>query len=95
MKPVKIQVQDLLSITRKVQSKSDSVTGLYLLNGYRIQISKYKLDNGDRVKLLYQKRREQGLCIVCGTKVRKTNPNTGKLYRLCETHRQLIDKKNK
>ncbi len=95
MKPLKIQVSDLNSITKKVQSKEDDVTGLYLLNGYRIQISKYKLGNGDRVKQLYQRRRENGLCIVCGVKVKKSNPNTGKLYRLCETHRLEIDKKGK
>lgn len=41
---------------------------------------------------LYKKRREQGLCIRCGNKVRKINPHTEKLYRLCEYHREITDK---
>lgn len=93
MKPLKIKAEDLSGLTKQVQSKSDSAIGLYLYNGYRIQISKYKLTGGERVRLLYKRRRENGLCIVCGTKVKRVNASTGKLYRLCDEHRDSIDKK--
>ncbi|MBN2444282.1 MAG: hypothetical protein JXJ04_23170, partial [Spirochaetales bacterium] len=31
--------------------------------------------------------------IRCGTKVKNKNPRTGKLYRLCDHHRNTIDRK--
>ncbi|EPE85523.1 hypothetical protein LEP1GSC021_3743 [Leptospira noguchii str. 1993005606] len=69
------------------------MVGNYLYKGFRIQVSKYNLSGAERVQLLYQKRRNNGLCIVCGNKVTKKNPSSGKLYRLCEHHRKTIDKK--
>ncbi|EMO63483.1 LIC10235 family protein [Leptospira borgpetersenii] len=93
MKPKKISKDDLESLITGVQSQSIEAVGNYLYKGFRIQISKYNLSGAERVQLLYQKRRNNGLCIVCGTKVSKKNPSSGKLYRLCERHRKSIDQK--
>ncbi|AAN47477.1 MULTISPECIES: LIC10235 family protein [Leptospira] len=93
MKPKKISNDDLESLITGVKSQSIEVVGNYLYKGFRIQVSKYNLSGAERVQLLYQKRRNNGLCIVCGNKVTKKNPSSGKLYRLCEHHRKTIDKK--
>ncbi|MBK6605864.1 MAG: hypothetical protein KBF99_01320 [Leptospiraceae bacterium] len=92
MKPAKIESDDLNKIAKKIQEKSDEAIGLFVFNGYRIQVSKYQMDGGSRVRILYNKRRARGLCIVCETKVKRVNPSSGKLYRLCDTHRKSIDK---
>jgi hypothetical protein len=92
MKPAKIEGSELSQIAKKIQEKSEDAIGLFLFNGYRIQVSKYKLDGGDRVRILYNKRRAKGLCIVCEAKIKRVNPSSGKLYRLCDKHRTLIDK---
>ncbi len=92
MKPSKIESVELNKISKKIQEKSDEAIGLFLYNGYRIQVSKYKMDGGNRVRILYNKRRAKGVCIVCETKVKRVNPSSGKLYRLCDTHRNSIDK---
>ncbi|EMM83159.1 hypothetical protein LEP1GSC127_1953 [Leptospira kirschneri str. 200801925] len=89
----KISNDDLESLITGVKSQSIEVVGNYLYKGFRIQVSKYNLSGAERVQLLYQKRRNNGLCIVCGNKVTKKNPSSGKLYRLCEHHRKTIDKK--
>lgn len=93
MKPKKISNDDLESLVTGVKSQSLEAVGNYLYKGFRIQVSKYNLSGAERVQLLYQRRRSNGLCIVCGTKVSKKNPSSGKLYRLCEVHRKTIDKK--
>lgn len=93
MKPKKYSNDDLESLITGVKSQSIEVVGNYLYKGFRIQVSKYNLSGAERVQLLYQKRRNNGLCIVCGNKVTKKNPSSGKLYRLCEHHRKTIDKK--
>ncbi|MFE1939676.1 hypothetical protein ORQ95_01180 [Leptospira kirschneri] len=93
MKPKKISNDDLESLITGVKSQSIEVVGNYLYKGFRIQVSKYNLSGAEMVQLLYQKRRNNGLCIVCGNKVTKKNPSSGKLYRLCEHHRKTIDKK--
>ncbi|AKP27382.1 conserved hypothetical protein [Leptospira interrogans serovar Manilae] len=93
MKPKKISNDDLESLITGIKSQSIEVVGNYLYKGFRIQVSKYNLSGAERVQLLYQKRRNNGLCIVCGNKVTKKNPSSGKLYRLCEHHRKTIDKK--
>lgn len=71
----------------------DMKIGAYLFKGYRVQVSKYRQDGKARANLLYRKRRSEGLCVVCGAKVTRKNPRTKRLYRLCEKHRQLIDRK--
>ncbi len=92
MKPKSIKADELTKIFSNLKKGEESSIGSYLIKGIRLQISKFNLSGAERVQLLYKRRRTQGLCIVCGTKVTKKNPSTGKLYRLCETHRNKIDK---
>ena len=92
-KPVNVKPEDLKKIFDQLKKESDDSVGSYLYKGYRVQVSKYKQTGAERVQFLYKKRREQGLCIVCGKKVTKKNSVTGKLYRLCENHRKSIDNK--
>lgn len=93
MDPKKINVKDLTSVYRELQKGSESAIGNYLFKGLRIQISKYKSSGTERYMRLYNKRRNEGLCIRCGNKVTKRNPHTGKLYRLCEYHREITDRR--
>ena len=46
-----------------------------------------------RKQRLYRQRRSQGLCVACGDKVTNENPQTEKLFRLCDHHRKQIDQK--
>ncbi|MBP7734794.1 MAG: hypothetical protein KA369_02360 [Spirochaetes bacterium] len=93
MDPKKINVKDLTSVYRELQKGSETSIGNYLFKGLRIQISKYKSSGTERYMRLYNKRRNDGLCIRCGNKVTKRNPHTGKLYRLCEYHREITDRR--
>ncbi|MCC5816018.1 MAG: profilin domain protein [Leptospira sp.] len=93
MKPKNLKPNDVDKLFETLKKSGDDAVGSFLIKGHRIQISKHNLTGAERVKLLYRKRRENGLCIVCGTKVTKKNPKSGKLYRLCEHHRGEIDKK--
>lgn len=94
MEPKKISIKDLTSVYRELQKGSETSIGNYLFKGLRIQISKYKSSGTERYMRLYNKRRNNGLCIRCGNKVTKRNPHTGKLYRLCEFHREITDRRN-
>lgn len=93
MEPKKISVTDLSSVCRELQKGSERSIGNYLYKGLRIQVSKYKSSGTERYMRLYNRRREEGLCIRCGKKVTKKNPHSGKLYRLCEHHRQTTDRR--
>ncbi|HNW27583.1 MAG TPA: hypothetical protein PKN50_03810 [Spirochaetota bacterium] len=93
MEPKKISIKDLTSIYRELQKGSETAIGNYLFKGLRIQVSKYKSSGTERYMRLYNKRRNDGLCIRCGNKVTKRNPHTGKLYRLCEFHREITDRR--
>ena len=93
MDPKKISAKSLQKIFDDVIKGSEESIGNYLYKGYRIQISKFKSSGTERYMRLYNNRREKGLCVRCGTKVTKKNPHTGKLYRLCEYHREITDKK--
>ncbi|MBN1410692.1 MAG: hypothetical protein JW969_07590 [Spirochaetales bacterium] len=93
MEPKKVTVKDLDSIIGELIKGGDDSRGTYLYRGFRLQISKYKATGAERTSRLYHKRRDEGLCIRCGKKVGKKNPKTGKLYRLCDYHRNAIDKK--
>jgi hypothetical protein len=93
MEPKKVKIQDLSVVYKELQKGSEGSIGNYLYKGLRIQISKYKSSGTERYMRLYNKRREDGLCIRCGTKVTKRNPHTGKLYRLCEFHREITDRR--
>ncbi|WCL48697.1 LIC10235 family protein [Leptospira sp. GIMC2001] len=95
MEPIKVNPASLDKIASDLKKDPETAIGNYLYKGFRIQISKYKASGAERVQQLYKRRRENGMCIVCGTKVSRKNPATGKLYRLCDYHRSLIDQKNK
>lgn len=93
MEPKKVTIKVLQKVIEQLQNSSDEAIGNYLFKGYRIQVSKYKSSGTERYMRLYKKRRDQGLCVRCGAKVTQKNPHTGKLYRLCEYHREMTDKK--
>lgn len=95
MEPRKVDPGQIDKIAEDLKKDPEKSIGNYLFKGFRIQISKYKASGAERVQQLYKRRRAQGLCIVCGTKVTRKNPVTGILYRLCDTHRAEIDQKNK
>jgi hypothetical protein len=93
MEPKKITIKALEKILDNLKNGSDDAIGNYLYKGLRIQISQYKATGTERYMRLYKNRRENGLCVRCGKKVTRKNPHTGKLYRLCEYHREITDKK--
>ena len=95
MEPKKVTVKSLEKIFEDIKEGSDSSIGNYLFKGYRIQVSKYKSSGTERYMRLYNTRREQGLCVRCGIKVTDKNSKTGKLYRLCEHHREITDRKQR
>jgi len=95
MEPTKVTITKLQQIAKELKKGAESAIGTYLYKGLRVQISKYKATGSERFARLYRKRREQGLCVICSAKVSRKNPRTGKLYRLCDTHRVKIDKKSK
>ncbi len=92
MEPKRISITELSGIFKKLKGASEDSIGNFLYKGLRLQISKYKSSGTERYMRLYKKRRENGVCIRCGTKVTKKNPATGRLYRLCEYHRKITDK---
>ena len=89
-----ISQKTLEAITEELKKGSGESRGTYLYKGFRLQISKYQASGAERTSRLYHKRRENGLCIRCGEKITHKNPKTGKLYRLCDLHRDAIDHKN-
>jgi hypothetical protein len=92
MEPKKITTKLLEKIFEDIKNASDNSIGNYLFKEFRIQVSKYKSSGTERYMRLYNSRREQGLCVRCGIKVTDKNPRTGKLYRLCEHHREITDR---
>ncbi|MBN1697784.1 MAG: hypothetical protein JW881_09735 [Spirochaetales bacterium] len=86
-------VSQLGKIADNLKNGDETAIGTYLYKGLRVQISKYKASGSERFARLYRKRREKGLCVICAAKVTQKNPKTKKLYRLCELHREKIDKK--
>ncbi len=94
MDPKKVTINRLKEIFEEIQNGSEEAIGNYLFKGLRIQVSKYQSSGTERYMRLYNNRRKDGLCVRCGEKVKKKNPRTGKLYRLCEYHREITDIKN-
>ncbi|MBK8393894.1 MAG: hypothetical protein IPL26_01425 [Leptospiraceae bacterium] len=92
MKPIKIKKNSVRKILQRTRNKAEVALGLFLFNGFKIQVSRYRMNSRNRVRILYNKRRTQGLCVICQKRVIKINPLTGNLYRLCENHRVSIDK---
>ena len=95
MEPKKVTIKALEKMLEDLKNGSDTSIGNYLFKGYRIQVSRYKSSGTERYMRLYKNRREQGLCVRCGEKVTDRNPRTGKLYRLCEEHRESTDRKKR
>ncbi|HOP31457.1 MAG TPA: hypothetical protein PK293_18295 [Spirochaetota bacterium] len=95
MEPKKVTIKALEKMIEDLKNGSDASIGNYLFKGYRIQVSRYKSSGTERYMRLYKNRREQGLCVRCGVKVTDKNPRTGKLYRLCEEHRESTDRKKR
>ena len=93
MLPKKATSLTLAKVWKNLKKGSEDAIGSYLYKGFRVQVSRYKQSTAERVKALYYRRRKAGLCIQCGKKVSKKNALTGKLYRLCDHHRKLIDHK--
>ena len=93
MEPKKVSIKALESVLEELQKGSDKAIGNFLYKGFRVQVSKYKSSGTERYMRLYRTRREKGLCVRCGEKVKNKNPYTGKLYRLCEYHREITDRK--
>ncbi len=93
MEPKKVTIKSLQGILDNLKTASEEAIGTYLYKGLRLQVSKYKASGSERFARLYHRRRNQGLCVVCGKKVVHKNPRTGNLYRLCNEHREKIDKK--
>lgn len=93
MEPKKVTAKTLQKIVDDLQNNSEEAIGNYLYKGYRIQVSKYQASGTERYMRLYRRRREQGLCVRCGVKVTEKNPRTGKPYRLCAEHRDMMDRK--
>lgn len=94
MQLTKVTLNKLTKILEELKTASEDAIGTYLYKGLRIQISKYKASGSERFYRLYHRRRDKGLCVICGTKVAKKNPRTKKLYRLCDVHRDKIDKRS-
>ena len=93
MEPRKITPKKLDQLFASLKTASEESIGTYLYKGLRVQVSKYRASGAERFARLYKRRRSQGLCVVCGTKVTSRNPRTGRLYRLCDHHRDKIDRK--
>ncbi|MBE7437719.1 MAG: profilin domain protein [Spirochaetales bacterium] len=87
----KVSLQALLKIIQQIEKDPEKARGDYLVGDTRVRILRAGATTNERVRALYRRRRASGLCINCGAKVKKKNPYTGQLYRLCETHRSEID----
>ena len=93
MKKTKVKMEDLQKVLKKIAGNSIDACGTYILGDFKIDVRKTSpLSGSERVSLLYKRRKTQGLCVVCGEKVKARNSKTGVLYRLCEIHRKKIDK---
>ena len=95
MEPKKVSIKILEDVLDHLKKGSDSAIGNYLFKGYRVQVSRYKSSGTERYMRLYRRRKEMGMCVRCGEKVTRRNPYTNKLYRLCDFHREITDRKQK
>lgn len=93
MEPRRLSAGRLEEVLDGLKQGSEESIGTYLFRGLRVQISKFRASGAERFSRLYRRRRQQGLCVICGAKVTGRNPRTGRLYRLCDQHRDKIDRK--
>ena len=91
----KLNKRTIQTLFKRIITDNDQAFGEYEYYGTRISIRKPVAQlNKERSRRLYDKRREQGLCVHCGLKVRSRNPYTGRTYRYCDFHRkQELDQK--
>ncbi len=94
MEPRRLNTGRLEGVLEDLKKGAEESIGTYLFRGLRVQISKFRASGAERFSRLYRRRRDQGLCVVCGDKVTSRNPRTGRLYRLCDRHRNKIDHKS-
>ncbi len=86
----KLNKATLKKLADSIAADSQSALGSYLYNEFKI-IVRRPMSGAERYSKLYNERRTQGLCVACGKKITKTNPSTGRKYRLCDDHRNKID----
>ncbi len=86
----KLTEKSLQKLFETINSRSLKAVGTYSFGDFKIDVRR-PLTGAERYNKLYHERRDKGLCISCGKKITKKNPHTGKPYRLCDEHRQIID----
>lgn len=91
----KLNKRTIQVLFNRIIKADDKAFGEYEYYDIRISVRKpVEQLNKERSRRLYKKRREQGLCIHCGTRVTSRNPYTGRTYRYCDFHRQQeLDRK--
>jgi hypothetical protein len=94
MEPRRLTAHKLDDVLEGLRQGSEESIGTYLFRGLRLQISKFRASGAERFSRLYRRRRDLGLCVICGARVSGRNPRTGRLYRLCDEHRARIDRKS-
>lgn len=67
----------------------------FIIGRWHIQITNYKESNKERFYRLFTRRRKNGFCTQCGTKVETFNPHTDILYRKCDKCRKQENKRAK
>ena len=85
-----LNAKSLQALFEKIEQENEKAVGYYSYKDFKIKVVK-PMTGSERYAKLYNQRRDEGLCIYCGKPVKKTNKQTGKLYRLCEEHRDKID----
>lgn len=98
MKKSCIKIKEIKNIRTLINDIKSGKVGWYGYQGKTILVGYRKgrdEDGRDSKQRTYWDRRKKGLCVKCGKKVLKKNPQTGKLYRLCDHHRKELDQKKK
>jgi hypothetical protein len=86
-KPLKLSKKGLKELFEKISENTNETNGMFEFKNVRVYV-KYSRPktSSERYKKLYEKRRNEGICIQCSRKV-EINPKTGKPYRYCSEHR--------
>jgi len=93
---IKLNKRTIESLFKRIRNKDKKSIGLFTYNDLIIRVKKPRAENlRERSRRLYHKRRESGLCVQCGKKVRKMNKKSGKPYRSCKFHRELESQQKK
>ena len=96
MKKSCIKIKEIKNIRTLINDIKSGQVGWYGYQGKTILVGYRKgrdEEGRDSKQRTYWDRRKKGLCVKCGKKVSKKNPQTGKLYRLCDRHRKELDQK--